>query len=65
MRNSKLAYVTADPYVEQLKHFRNLILGESKPIVTCLDGLNNMLVIEAIKKSAETGQKVTLDHWNN
>jgi predicted dehydrogenase len=65
MRNYKLAYVTADPYVEQLKHFRNLILGESKPIVTCLDGLNNMLVIEAIKKSAETGQKVTLDHWNN
>ncbi len=39
---------------DQLAHFCRMIRGEANPRVTLEDGLANLAVIEAIKKSAET-----------
>ena len=44
-----------DPLAAQLAHFVDVIRGSAHPIVTVEDGLNNLRVVEAIRKSAHTG----------
>ena len=49
-----------DPLVGQLEHFCDVITGQAEPLVTVLDGLQNLKVTEAIVKAASTGGTVEL-----
>ena len=48
--------VRRDPLAAQLTNFIEVIRGEAEVVVTPLDGLRNLRVIDAIQRSAETGQ---------
>jgi predicted dehydrogenase len=48
-----------DPLALQIEHFAAVIRGEAEPLVTCLDGLQNLRVTEAIAESARTGDVVS------
>lgn len=50
----------ADPLQEQFLHFLRVIQGSEAPKVTAYDGLQNLLVIDAIYESANTGMTVNL-----
>lgn len=49
-----------DTYIAQMEHFGAVVRGEADPLVTCEDGIRNMHVVAAIKRSAETGRAVPL-----
>lgn len=53
-------YVDEDPLILQVRHFARLVKGEVEPLVSGLEGLKTLEVIEAVKESATTGQSVTL-----
>ena len=57
---TKLPFGFDDPLVRQVTQFAAVIRGEEKPLVSGLDGLAALRVIEAVKRSAETGQTITL-----
>ena len=44
---------TQDPLVTQLLHFAKVIRGEEAPLVTGLEGLRSLEVVEAVAQSAE------------
>lgn len=48
------------PLVHQLEHFGKVVRGEAQPLVTALDGLQNLRITEAIAQAAKTGQVVEL-----
>ena len=50
--------VNANPLVAQLQNFVNVIRGREAPLVSGEEGLKSLRVVEAIKKSAETGETV-------
>jgi predicted dehydrogenase len=52
--------VRDDPLKHQMAHFGAVVRGEAQPLVSALDGLQNLRVTEAIAQSAETGQVVNL-----
>ncbi len=55
-----------DPLIAQLEHFAAVIRGEASPIVSGLNGLKVMEVIEALKLSVETGNTVHIKSvWEN
>ena len=49
-----------DPFVEQLSRFAAVLAGREEPLVSGLDGLKTLQVIEAIQTSAKSGQTVSL-----
>lgn len=49
-----------DPLARQIAHFCQVIRGEAAPLVSGQEGLTTLRVIEALKRSAETGETVTL-----
>ncbi|CAM9898242.1 unnamed protein product [Ectocarpus sp. 12 AP-2014] len=49
-----------DPLACQLMHFCAVIRGESKPLVSVNDGLQNLRVVEAVHQAAETGHVIDL-----
>lgn len=49
-----------DPLASQLDHFVAVVRGEARPLVSARDGYLNMLVLEAISRSAESGRTVRL-----
>ncbi len=49
-----------DPLVEQARHFAAVIRGEETPLVDGEEGLSSLRVIEAIKRSARSGETVRL-----
>jgi predicted dehydrogenase len=49
-----------DPLAAQLTNFIDVIRGEGEVVVTPLDGLRNLRVIDAIRRSAESGQMVRI-----
>ena len=51
-KEEKLHFLRADPIELQLKHFVQIISSKADPLVTVQDGYKNLLVIEAIMKSA-------------
>ncbi len=53
------AYNT-DPLVAQIRHFAKVIRGEEKPLVSGEEGLKSLSVVEAIKRSALSGEGVYL-----
>lgn len=53
--------VRADPLKRQLDNFLDVILGVAAPVVTAFDGMQNVKVAEAIRRSAETKTLVELE----
>ncbi len=49
-----------DPLPRQIRHFAAVIRGEETPLVPGREGLRTLQAIEAIKRSAETGEAVAL-----
>jgi predicted dehydrogenase len=49
-----------NPLERQLENFCAVIRGEAAPVVTARDGLQNLRVIDAIKRAVEQGGKVAL-----
>jgi predicted dehydrogenase len=48
-----------DPLARQIEHFVQVIRGEAMPIVSARDGLQNLLVTEAIVEAARSGSIVS------
>jgi predicted dehydrogenase len=44
-----------DPLARQLEHFGRVVRGETKPVVTARDGLQNLRITEAIAEAARSG----------
>lgn len=58
--NETVAVEPADPLRRQLENFRAVIRGEAAPAVTARDGLQNLRVIDAIRRAVEQGCSVSL-----
>ena len=56
-----IALERADPLARQIEHFAAVIRGESKPLVSGRDGLQNLRVTDAIVEAAKTGKIVEVD----
>ena len=54
-------FATSDPLVAQIEHFVEVIQGRAVPLVSGLEGLRSLKVIDAIQRSAEQGGAVDLD----
>jgi len=50
----------ADPLARQIAHFAAVIRGETRPLVTARDGLQNLRVTDAIERAAATGATVEI-----
>lgn len=57
-----LPFDRVDPIDIQLNHFADVIRGICLPLVTARDGYNNLLITEAIIKSATTGSIVDIGY---
>ena len=51
-----VARPSSDPLENQIAHFLSVIAGEAEPLVSGWEGTRTLSVIEAIQKSAQTGQ---------
>ena len=51
---------SSDPLVNQIAHFADAIRGDAEPLVSGLEGLKTLRVVEAIQQSADTGETVML-----
>lgn len=60
LNHRRLESGDGDTYIAQLEHFGAVVRGEAEPLVTCEDGIRNMHVVAAIKRSAETGRAIHL-----
>ncbi len=58
----RLVFPFDDPLIVQATHFGEVIRGNAKPIVSGVDGLAALSVVEAVKEAAKTGQPVHLPH---
>jgi predicted dehydrogenase len=56
----KVGYRSADPLTLQIEQFRKVIRGEEPPLVSGREGLETLRVIDAVKRSAATGEMVRL-----
>jgi predicted dehydrogenase len=43
-----------------MRHFRECILGKSKPVIGAREGVQLMQMLDAIYKSSETGKSVDI-----
>lgn len=55
---SVIALSRSDPLERQIAHFRDVIRGTAKPLVSARDGLQNLRIAEAIVRAARTGATV-------
>lgn len=60
-KTDMLDVARTDPLQSQLSHFLEVVRGTAKPLVSARDGYRNLLVIEAIKRSLQTGQTVLVE----
>lgn len=58
MKTCVLAVDDVDPLARQLEHFCAVIRGDTAPLVTVRDGLQNLLVTEAIVEAARSSRYV-------
>ncbi|MGC3985531.1 MAG: Gfo/Idh/MocA family oxidoreductase [Pseudorhodoferax sp.] len=56
--------VREDPIQRQMAHFAAVVRGETAPLVSVRDGLQNLLVTEAIAQAAASGQTVRIPQDN-
>ena len=52
--------VRDDPLQHQMAHFAAVVRGETQPLVSARDGLQNLRVTEAIAQAAASGSTVYL-----
>jgi predicted dehydrogenase len=57
----QLFYVRADPWLEELHHFAQVVRGRAGPRTTVQDATRTLATTLAIARSAQTGQPVTVD----
>ena len=50
----------SDPLINQMRHFGRVITGDEKPLVSGLEGMKSLQVIEAIQNSAESAETVNI-----
>jgi predicted dehydrogenase len=55
---STVAMQRSDPIAHQMEHFGKVARGETKPLVSAFDGMQNLKITEAIVQSAKTGQVI-------
>lgn len=51
---------SSDPLINQIRHFVDVIEGRMRPMVSGHEGLMTLRVIEAIQRSARTGEVITI-----
>ena len=56
-----IALERADPLARQIEHFGRVIRGETTPLVSGRDGLQNLRVVDAITQAAKTGKAVEIE----
>ncbi|MEX3007593.1 Gfo/Idh/MocA family protein [Hoeflea sp. TYP-13] len=56
---------TGDPLSVQAAHFSNVILGQEAPLVSGLDGLRSLQIVEAVQRAAETGNPIEINPMKN
>lgn len=59
-KNGRLPVSRQDPLERQLQHFVDVAKRQAKPLVSVRDGYLNMVVIEAIMRSAKTHREVMI-----
>lgn len=57
----QLFYVPADPWLEELRHFAEVIRGRAQPMVTTEDGTRTLATTLAIARSAARRAPVSID----
>jgi len=60
MSNRSVSHESSDPLVNQLCHFARVISGDETPLVSGLEGMRSLQVIEAIQNAAEAGELIRL-----
>lgn len=50
----------SDPLVNQIRHFTEVITGDTAPLISGREGLRTLAVIDAIQVAAKTGQTIQL-----
>lgn len=58
LRRERVPFVPEDPLVVQIRHFCAVIREGATPIMSGREGLETLKVIEAVKRSAETGAMI-------
>ncbi|SEE69264.1 Predicted dehydrogenase [Rhizobiales bacterium GAS191] len=58
LTRERVPFTPADPLKLQIRHFCDVIRGEATPIVSGREGLNTLMVIEAVKQSARSGTMI-------
>lgn len=61
LKPSTLSFTPADAYEAQLDHFATLIRDGGAPLVSVRDATANLIVLDAIRAAAESGQAVAVD----
>lgn len=51
----KLFYVPSDPWLEELRHFARVVLGQEAPLMDAQDGLRTLQVVLAVERSCQSG----------
>ncbi|WP_062235265.1 Gfo/Idh/MocA family protein [Aureimonas sp. N4] len=60
LQRERIGIAPKDPLVLQIRHFVDVIRGDAAPLVSGREGLRTLEVVSAIKRAAETGERVTL-----
>ncbi|MDR9772803.1 Gfo/Idh/MocA family oxidoreductase [Rhizobium hidalgonense] len=60
LAEERVPFPAVDPLCVQLKHFCDVIRGDAAPLISGREGLATLRVIEAIKRSAGSGQMIHL-----
>ncbi len=61
IHDTVLTYSEQDPLVVQMKHFSKVIKGEESPLVSGVEGMRSLEVVEAVAAAAATGAEIRLD----
>lgn len=60
MSSTRMPIDAVDPLEAQIAHFADVIRGNAVPLVSGVDGLRAVHVVEAIKKAAQSGRAVAI-----
>lgn len=58
---SRLNVDRNNPYVDQIEHLARVVRGAEAPLVTGVDGLRNLAIVDAVVEAARTGDAVGID----
>ncbi|MEN5278404.1 Gfo/Idh/MocA family oxidoreductase [Brucella sp. TWI432] len=61
LSGTALPVETTDPYQAQLLHFAELVRSGGAPLVNVRDATANLIVLDAIRSAAESGEAVNVD----